>query len=445
MVEDIESTDCAPVSSGEFAGLMARLGPFEARPRVAVAVSGGADSMALALLAGEWAASLGGAAVAVTVDHRLRPRSGDEAAEVAARLAERGIRHAILRWEGDKPASDIQAAARAARYDLLSAFCRSEGILHLLLAHHRDDQAETLLLRLGRGSGVDGLAAMAPERPTGWGRVLRPVLEMPRSRLVATLTAGRQTWIEDPSNTDPAYSRVRLRRMAPVLAAEGLGADRLAATAARLGRARVALERATAEAAARFVMLHPAGFARCATDGFAALADEVGLRLLARVLAVVGGEIYPPRAERLERLYDEVLRGLGGARTLSGCRVVPDGDHVVVCREPARLAPPVALVPGVWGEWDGRFRALALAGAPPGLRLGALGRQGWRKVVAAMAPKRPPSLPACARPGIPAIYDQDGVSAVPHLGYNGLGGLAAPLLVEPAPRRSLTVSGIRLV
>lgn len=435
----------APLTSETFAACMARLGPFEARPRLAVAVSGGADSLALALLAAQWAGTQGGAAVAVTVDHRLRPGSTAEAAQVGAWLARHGIRHHILSWVGDKPAADLQAAARRARYDLLGEFCRAAGILHLLLAHHREDQAETLLLRLGRGSGVDGLSAMAASLPTRWGRVLRPVLEVAPQALRATLRLRGQDWIEDPSNTNAGFARVRLRRLAPLLAAEGLAAGRLAATAGRLARARAALEQAVAEAACRFVELHPAGFARCEASAFARLADEIGLRLLSRLLLVVGGGAYGPRLERLERLHAELRGGVSGARTLAGCRLVPSrgGAELLICREPARLAPPLALVAGTAMVWDGRFRVEVAADAPPGLFLGALGGAGWRGLRQQTAP--PIQLPACVRPTLPVLFGEDGISAVPHLGYNRGDTMAALRHLEAAPSWTLTATGPRLV
>jgi len=152
----------APLDASGFARLMASLGPFESAPRIAVAVSGGADSLALALLAADWAAAQGGKAVALTVDHGLRPEAAAEARQVRRWLADCGISHFILAWRGPRSGADVQAAARAARYRLMGEWCARRGILHLLLAHHRDDQAETVLLRLARGSGLEGLAAMAP-------------------------------------------------------------------------------------------------------------------------------------------------------------------------------------------------------------------------------------------------------------------------------------------
>src|SRR5580700_10131771 len=150
-----------PVAAAEFAGLMAPFEPFEARPRLAVAVSGGADSMALALLAQRWAEARGGELTALTVDHRLREAAAGEAAQVGRWLGQRGITHRILVREDGHPRGGVQAAARDARYRLLESWCREAGVLHLLVGHHREDQAETLLLRLARGSGLDGLAGMA--------------------------------------------------------------------------------------------------------------------------------------------------------------------------------------------------------------------------------------------------------------------------------------------
>ena len=429
------------LSPDDFTALMARLGPFAHRPRLAVGVSGGADSLALALLAGQWAAGLGGEAVAVTVDHRLRPQSAEEARRVGRWLAAAGMRHVILSWDGDKPQSDIQAAARAARHHLLGEFCRREGLLYLLLGHHREDQAETLLLRLGRGSGVDGLAAMALVRPTRWGLVLRPLLDVPKARLVATLTARGHDWIEDSSNTDSAYARVRLRRLRADLAAEGLGPERLAATAGRMARARAALDRAVAEAAVRFVVLHPAGFARCAPGAVAELSEEVALRLLARLLAVAGGGAYPPRLERLERLLADLAGGWDGTRTLAGCRVQARPDGVVFCREAARMAPDLALAPGETAVWDGRFAVRLAADAPAGLRVGALGAAGWREAMG----RRPPMPPAAVRPTLPAIFDDEGVCEVPVLGYNRRGAAPAHASIWPAPTLALTNAGFYLV
>jgi tRNA(Ile)-lysidine synthase len=418
------------LSADEFAALMARFEPFEPAPQIAIAVSGGADSMALALLAHAWAQSRGGAATALTVDHRLRPESAAEAERVGAALARHGIAHAILVREGAPPAANIEAAARGARYRLLEGWCGTQGVLHLLTAHHRDDQAETLLLRLARGSGLDGLAGMAPVAERGTCRILRPFLMLPRTRLSATLAARGEDWIEDPMNRDPVFARARLRAAADLLSAEGLGAERLAATAAHLGRARAALEAGLAALLAHAFWIHRAGFGWLDPAPLKEAPEEVALRGLAAVLTALGGATYPPRLESLLRLWREIATGLLAARTLGGAIIEPRRGKLLVRREAAAAAPPVPAPPGARVSWDGRFVLDMPAQAPAGLSLGALGQERgpWSEALLA--------IPAPARPSLPALRDGKGVAAVPHLAY-GRAGIPA-FVLRFRPVRSLT-------
>lgn len=406
-----------------FAAVMARLGPWETAPRLAVAVSGGADSLALTLLADGWARSRGGSVLALTVDHGLRPEAATEARQVGGWLAAQGIAHRILRWDGDKPAHGLQAAARQARYALLRRAAAEAGLLHLMLAHHRDDQSETLLQRLTRGSGVDGLAAMSPIVELPELRLLRPLLDVPRVALQAFLAAQGQDWVEDPSNRSDAYQRVRMRGF---LQAEGLEAQRLAATSRAMGRARQALEEAVADLTARAVDLHPAGFLTIAPRILRAAPDEVGLRLLANCCRCISGaEAYPPRLEKLERLLAE-LDGLTGRRSFGGCLIAPSrGGRLLISRETARLAPAVSVDGAGWRHWDGRFR-LRLSGPGRG-QLGALGADGLAELRAQGV-----AVPFAASVAValPALKDSAGVSAVPHLRYKRVG--AKGLVCESA-------------
>src|SRR6185436_2130692 len=186
---------------------MAPFAPFETAPTVAVAVSGGRDSLALALLARAWAAGRGGNVIALIVDHGLRAESAGEAATTLGVLRQQGIEGVILCWSGAKPSSAVQEAARAARYRLLREECRRRGVLHLLVAHHADDQAETVAMRAARQSGPDGLAGMSAAVELPEVRLLRPLLGVLRSRLTATLIARGVPWIDDPSNADPRFER----------------------------------------------------------------------------------------------------------------------------------------------------------------------------------------------------------------------------------------------
>lgn len=413
-----------PVGEAEFAALIGRLGPFEPEPVIAVAVSGGADSSALAVLAARWARRRGGRAVALTVDHGLRAGSRAEARLVASRHARQGIEHRLLVWRGAKPKSGIQEAARDARYRLLGGWCRANGVLHLLLAHHREDQAETVLQRLGAGSGLDGLAAMAPLAERAGMRLLRPCLDVPRGRLRATALAHGLDWVEDPSNRDETFARVRLRTLAPALAEEGLDAAALADAARRLAAARAALEAETARLLARHATIHPEGHAELAQAGLAAAPHEIARRALERLLVTVGGAVHPPRGARLDRLTDALREaGAGRGRTLGGCRIDPCGDKFVIAREAARCEQrPVSA--GDVVLWDGRF-TVRINARGKGLRLGPLAgalprkaREPWVSalpvpVCAALpALRRDGRLLAVARPGT-AVRSAPGASKAP--------------------------------
>lgn len=400
-----------------FDTLMADLGPFESLPHMAVAVSGGPDSLCLALLAGRWAGRRGGRVTALTVDHGLRAQSWEEARQVGRWLKPEGIGHHILDWQGPKPKTGVQAAARAARYGLMRAWCRDQGVLHLALAHTRDDQAETFLLRLGSGSGAEGLAAMSAIRETPEVRLLRPLLDIPKAALVAMLKDRGQPWIEDPSNRDTAFARVRIRR---TMADGGLDAASLARSAHRFGRARQALEAAVSSLLARSVRIHPAGFADLATAPFAAAPAEVSLRALGRVLTAIGGHDYGPRLEKLERLH----RGLfvdrrRPAATLGGCRILAgaEGGKFLVCREDRGLPAPVAVHPGDRLTWDRRFAIHFGGEGGGGFRLGNLGRRGWAEIAGNRADFRHAPVPGPVRASLPALFDPVGVYSVPHLGF----------------------------
>ncbi len=220
------------------------LAPFAPLPREAVllAVSGGPDSMALMGLAAAVAASDPGPALAVaTVDHGLRAGSRAEAEAVAAAAGALGLAGHLLTWDGPKPATRLQERARHHRYALLVACARRIGATHLVTAHTRDDQAETVLFRMMRGSGLAGLAGMAPARDRDGIVHLRPFLDVPKARLVATCRARGWRFVEDPANGDPRFARARLRRLMPALAAEGLDAARFATLARRMGEAEEAL------------------------------------------------------------------------------------------------------------------------------------------------------------------------------------------------------------
>ena len=423
----------APLTLAELAAALDRIGGFEARPLVAVAVSGGPDSLALTVLADRWARLQGGCAWALTVDHGLRPESGEEARIVAGWLAARAIPHEILRWEGDKPTSGIQEAARAARYRLLAAWCRAHGVLHLLTAHHREDQAETHLIRRRAKSGVDGLAAMSAVRELPGCRLVRPLLAVPKARLAALLGAEGQPYLRDPSNLNPLFERARLRRGMTSI-------DEIIEEASACGQQRIEREGALDELIGRCVALHPAGFA-VLDMAAAAMADaDTVERLLGRVAACIGAMRYPARRQRLARLCSGLTTAPPvRARTLGGCRFVPWRGRILVLRELAAAAAPVRLEPGACLVWDRRFAAELPEVAACGCTLGYLGQRG----VEALGRQPRGMLPRLVHPILPALWDETGLAAVPHLSYRRPGVGELPHLyfrpANPLTRASFTV------
>jgi tRNA(Ile)-lysidine synthase len=341
----VPAAEAKPVTDGQAAALFADLSSSSA---LVLAVSGGPDSTALLMLAARWQARLkrGPKLLAVTVDHGLRPESAAEARAVKRLAASLGVAHRTMRWKGPKPTSGVQQVARAARYMLLADAARRLRARHILTAHTRDDQAETVLFRLARGSGLAGLKGMTRISPLpieGAGDVVlvRPLLEVPKVRLVATLTAAGIPFADDPSNRDPRFTRPRLRALLPSLAAEGLDAARLATLARRLGRADQAIEQAVDAAQAA---LAPGPWERTGpivlnVAAFGALPAETAFRLLGRAVTAVGDE-GPVELSKLEGLFDVLEAGLAGTarirRTLAGALVTLARGLIVIERAPPR-------------------------------------------------------------------------------------------------------------
>lgn len=409
------SADASPVSDDDFERRIARFAPFERAPHLAIAVSGGADSLALALLADRWACARGGRVTALTVDHGLRADSGAEAAQVGRWLAARGIAHEVIAWTGEKPATGVQAAARAARRELLAGFCRAKRILHLLLAHQADDQAETFVLRLTAESGDLGLSGMSALVELDDVRVLRPLLDVPHLRLEATLRAAAQPWVEDPSNRNPRFARTALRPM-PGGTAAALDA------AGGFARARRRHEREVAAFLARAAAIFPGGWIELDPELLLAAPEEIAREAVLRAVMTVGGQAYPPRRERLHRLVTALRQGdLSGGRTLGGCRIARRRGRVVVAREPAAVGPDRPITsPGTY-FWDGRFALQMAESAPenqePALRLAALGERVGLARLFPGKPLKEHDIPAMARSVLPALWDLEGVVDVPHLSY----------------------------
>lgn len=399
----------AALGPEEFAHRLAAMGPFEACPFVAVAVSGGADSMALAFLARTWAEARHGRLLALVVDHSLRAGSADAAALACARLREHAVPTRLLAWTGPKPVAGIQAAAREARYALLEDACREAGILHLLLAHHAGDQAETVALRAARGSGAAGLAGMAAivERPGL--RLLRPLLGVHPARLRASLRAAGQPWIDDPGNRDHRFARTALR-LDPTFEPDVWWQE-----GCRRAAARALEDEALAAFFAQAARPHPLGQMTLDRPALAALPPASRMAALARTLQAVRGGRYPVPKASLERLAARVLGTETLRMTLGGCALHAWATSVVIAREPGRITQRCTLVPGEAVSWDRRFRVAYQLGPGP-LELAALGREGWGELPADARARLRASGAACATvASLPALRDGRRLFSCPSL------------------------------
>jgi tRNA(Ile)-lysidine synthase len=397
-----------PVSEDEAARLLA---PLERFSSLALAVSGGGDSLALLHLTAGWARARHSAGfpaprlLVLTVDHGLRPEAAEEVRFVVKQAEALQIPAKILTWQAPEGLTNLQAEARMARYRLMADAMDLSGVEALVLAHHLDDQIETFFDRLTRGSGVYGLAAMAADQSGGpFGlRLLRPFLTVPGSRLKASLVARGLSWMDDPSNSNPVYKRVRLRQLQAGLLLEGFDPSRISSTIRRMARAAQAID------AAVDVLLKDASagdvpdFARLDLARLTPLPEEVRLRLLARLAQHVGGSLQPPRLDRLEALDGRLLAGAVFDVSAGGCmRLWP---------EPGRSLPAaVELLPGQCVHWDGRYRVCLKPDVKGSLRIMPVAQlrqdEGLREEVRTLA--RASGFPTAAFARLPAVMRLEG-------------------------------------
>ncbi|MDX2258028.1 MAG: tRNA lysidine(34) synthetase TilS [Hyphomicrobiaceae bacterium] len=473
-------TGAAPIEAAERDSLLAMLGTSP----VGLCVSGGADSMALMHLVAGWqAAGRPGVAraaagapqpvVVLTVDHGLRAEAAGEARFVAETATALGFEARILRASGPAPATGVQAWARDERRRLVLAaladareaaggVVREDGETGFVavMAHHLGDQAETVLMRLARGSGIDGLSGMraidhlaapaTPERPFGVRALLmRPLLGVPRERLVATLSARGLMWIEDPSNTDRRFERVRVREALGALREAGVGVEAIGLSARRLGQARAALDSLLRRKLDELADWHGGMMGTLPLDVLADVAGAYGgVRVVAHLLAAFGGTARGPELAEIEALWSELMSGRRRAATLGGCHVevVFDGEaagdrerattdgHGAVPAGAGRTLrvfremrdgtlPSSVLAPGGMVAWDGgRFTLTADRGLAAAVDIAPLGAEGWRVLVrevpglefAGVPRAAPAGLPA-ALSGLPAAWRSGRLVAVPWL------------------------------
>lgn len=370
-----------------------------------VAVSGGGDSVALLRLLAAWRGRGGPDLAVVTVDHGLRPEAAAEASFVEALCRDLGVAHERLRWSGWDGKGNLSDQARRARYRLIADWARGRGLRDVALGHTRDDQAETVLMRLGRGSGVDGLSGMADRRLVQGVLFRRPLLAVGRAELRAYLTALGQRWVDDPTNDDPGYGRVAARKALALLEPLGITVEGLNATAARLSMAQAALRSAAHDLARASIRLE-GGDVIMDRALFDAAPFETRARLFAHALCWVSSAEYRPRFSSLSTALEQAAQG---ARvTLQGCLILPRKATYRVTREQAAL-PETAPVSGLW---DGRWRLTGPSDAAISVR--PLGRAGLEQLPF----PRDPAWPEASFLVQPTLWRDTTLVAAPLTGWS---------------------------
>ena len=383
-----------------------------------VAVSGGSDSMALLVLLCDFARRNTIALFCATVDHGLRPGATAEAQSVARFCAAQSVPHATLNWVGWDGRGNTQNAARVARYKLLADWARAQEIGHIALGHTQDDQAETVLMGLARASGVDGLSAMAARREDLGICWHRPMLAIPRAALRGYLNARGVAWCEDPSNADARFERIKARRALTMLADLGVDRASLAQVARNMGQARRALEHQTRQAAQDLIRLRGGGVS-LSWAAFDALPAEIARRLL---LAAIDWIAAPPQAPRQKALSAAIAAvRTSNSATVSGCRLIRQGDAFWIFRELHAVAELRGAVSEIWdGRWQitGDQRAKAIEISALG-ETGLLECRDWRAT----------GLPRALLAGTPAVWHGNALVAAP--GAQNESGWRANLVKRP--------------
>ncbi len=410
------NTDTQPLSDNELTPLFQTLDNSRG---VALAVSGGSDSMALLHTFDLWCRQRQKVPPVhvLTVDHGLRPQAKEETALVVEAARARGFAPYVLSWPGAKVQTGIQNRARQARYRLMFVHMKAHGLEDLVTAHNREDQAETFLMRLMRGSSVSGLAAMAPKRKISGIIVHRPFLSVAKMRLVATLQRDGIAWLEDASNQDPRYERVRARNALAELDKAQLGdlsaAQALARSAGRLAHVDGAIKHAARCHQQASAPIQQGGYVRTPAERFLHADEAVVIASLETLLPGIGGRATPPRLARLERLFAQLKAGRRENRpvkqTLSGCVISLVDQDMIIAREAGRVGlERLSLGAGRAVHWDRRFRVTTAADLPDGITLAALGVSGRRQVRDAL----PAQVPFQALDTLPAAWHEEKLLAV---------------------------------
>lgn len=376
------------------------LGPFEDKPHLAIATSGGSDSLCLVFLAWHWVHQREGTLTSLIVDHGLRPDSEAEAAQTRDLLSVHQIPAVILKWTGEKPARRIQERAREARYGLLLKWCHNHQTLHLLLGHHQDDQRETFQLRQAKKSGALGLSGMSALSETPSVRILRPLLQFSKSCLREYLTSRNIPFVEDPSNVNLKYSRTALRKENLTFSEQA----QLIAMSYDYGICRIQEEKETNQIVSQCVEIFPQGYGLLKKEHYQQLSEKQQLNVLQRCLMTFGVGHYPPRRDSLKK----IRKNPEITRTLHGCLIFNYQHWITFVREPEKIEKMSLTGNARNYRWDDRFNFSFLPEMYENfseLSLAPLEEEGWKHINKTPEGEILKTLPHPVRLGLPALWE----------------------------------------
>jgi tRNA(Ile)-lysidine synthase len=406
---------------------------------LAIAVSGGSDSLALCLLMQKWLNNHNRRLICITIDHQLRKNSYTEAQKVGETLKSKGLEHHIIQWTGSKPSSNIQENARIARYELLTDYCNKHDIKYLLTGHQQDDQAENFLLRAEHGSGLYGLSGIPKVTEFNNIKIIRPLLNFTKAELQDFLKKQNIEWTEDPSNLNDNFTRVKIRK---ILSQHPEWNNKFAYTSNNLSRVRECIEYMLNQSIDDFVTLFPQGYASIKTKGFNLLPQEIRFRLIERVLQTISIDKKPPRGERIERLLKKIenLNTLTTS-TLAGCLITLKKDILIITREYSTIDESFILDSKQDNHilWDHRLSIFVdkeLSSQYNRLIINRATEEDWPELRKKLT-KEQLSIPKAVILGLPAIRILEKILAIPHINYYINIDIVKHVKCEPYPQKGL--------
>jgi tRNA(Ile)-lysidine synthase len=383
---------------------------------IAIGVSGGSDSMALTHLAKQWGAEHNVSIYTLTVDHNFRSESADEAKLVSRWMKTLGVEHSIITNTNTQPNSNVMGVAREIRYKLLTDYCHTNDIEHLLIAHHEDDQVETFFLRLERGSGAKGLSCMKEISNQNDITIVRPLLNIKKHELTSYLKQQNIAWVEDPTNQNTDFKRNKLRQcLEEAFNDNDLLNKRIINTIKNMQRSEGALEHAAIQAENRCITWHEQGYASVASDLFKLEHEDTQLRILTTLLKNIRGINEPIRLDKLKILLDAIkTTGTTLNQQLHGCQLLSHNGSLLCIRELARIPDQVSYKNNML--WDNRFE---IKSTIANVFIAPLTAQGLNKLPKSVTSSAVPKPILYTLPSF-KIINHAGVEetiSVPHMNY----------------------------